>query len=345
MDLLQTYHKVNSILDGVNFNTLFEGFHKYRFALYSSKEIILDGQVLPPRDDFRGNTAKEYEGEYIAIWNMEFDSVEDEERLAYLLVHEMFHCHQHTNNESRFPSDLDLLDYPEDVDNFTKKYNENRYLADAYEQQDTELFRNFVSIRKERYEKYPSMVCQEWKAETLEGMAEYIGLKALKQINEEKYTAVVDSYMDKLREESKLLFDVRRISYYTGAVYFLCLERMGMPVRNDFGSELTAFEQNPVDSRGLEVKVSSYDFISGEFAKLTEEKERKIRDYIKCAKYTECNAFICGYDPMNMFRQGDLIYCKHFVCLNENGEVKMFRSAVVLKLAEGSNSKVTGYYS
>ena len=345
MDLLQTYHKVNSILDGVNFNTLFEGFHKYRFALYSSKEIILDGQVLPPRDDFRGNTAKEYEGEYIAIWNMEFDSVEDEERLAYLLVHEMFHCHQHTNNESRFPSDLDLLDYPEDVDNFTKKYNENRYLADAYEQQDTELFRNFVSIRKERYEKYPSMVCQEWKAETLEGMAEYIGLKALNQINEEKYTAVVDSYMDKLREESKLLFDVRRISYYTGAVYFLCLERMGMPVRNDFGSELTAFEQNPVDSRGLEVKVSSYDFISGEFAKLTEEKERKIRDYIKCAKYTECNAFICGYDPMNMFRQGDLIYCKHFVCLNENGEVKMFRSAVVLKLAEGSNSKVTGYYS
>ena len=269
MDLLQTYHKVNSILDGVNFNTLFEGFHKYRFALYSSKEIILDGQVLPPRDDFRGNTAKEYEGEYIAIWNMEFDSVEDEERLAYLLVHEMFHCHQHTNNESRFPSDLDLLDYPEDVDNFTKKYNENRYLTDAYEQQDTELFRNFVSIRKERYEKYPSMVCQEWKAETLEGMAEYIGLKALKQINEEKYTAVVDSYMDKLREESKLLFDVRRISYYTGAVYFLCLERMGMPVRNDFGSELTAFEQNPVDSRGLEVKVSSYDFISGEFAKLT----------------------------------------------------------------------------
>lgn len=345
MDLLQTYHKVNSILDGVNFNTLFEGFHKYRFALYSSKEIILDGQVLPPRDDFRGNTAKEYEGEYIAIWNMEFDSVEDEERLAYCLVHEMFHCHQHVNKETRFPSDLDLLDYPEDVDNFTKKYNENRYLADAYEQQDTELFRNFVSIRKERYEKYPSMVCQEWKAETLEGMAEYIGLKALKQINEGKYTAIVSDYIEKLREESNLLFDIRRISYYIGAVYFLCLDRLGMPVRNNFDTELTAFEQNPVDSSGLEVKVSSYDFISGEFAKLTEEKERKIRDYIKCAKYTECNAFICGYDPMNMFRQGDLIYCKHFVCLKENGEVKMFRSAVVLKLAEGSNSKVTGYYS
>lgn len=345
MDLLQIYNTVNSILDTIDFSSLFMGFHKYRFALYSSKEIVLDGKVLPPRDDFRGNTAKEYEGEYIAIWNMEFDPVEDEERLAYCLVHEMFHCHQYVNKETRFPSDLDLLDYPEDVENFTKKYNENRYLADAYEQKDMELMGKFVSIRKSRHEKYSVVISQEWKVETLEGMAEYIGLKALKQINEEKYTAIVYNYIEKLREESNLLFDIRRISYYTGAVYFLCLDRLGMPVRNNFDTELTAFEQNPVDSSGVEVEVSSYDFISGEFAKLTEEKERKIRDYIKGAKYTESNAFICGYDPMNMFRQGDLIYCKHFVCLNENGEVKMFRSAVVLKLAEGSNRKVTGYYS
>jgi hypothetical protein len=344
MDLLQTYHKVNSILDGVNFNTLFEGFHKYRFALYSSKEIILDGQVLPPREDFRGNTAKEYEGEYIAIWNMEFDPVEAEERLAYLLVHEMFHCHQHTNNESRFPSDLDLLNYPEDVDNFTKKYNENRYLADAYEQQDTELFRNYVSIRIERYEKYPSMVCQEWKAETLEGMAEYIGLKALKQINAVKYISIVDSYMDKLREESKLLFDVRRISYYTGAVYFLCLERLGMPVRNDFGSELTAFEQTMVDTKGITVDLIFYDFVPKKYEELATEKEGMIKQHIEKANYTECHAFICGYDPMNIFRQGNLIYCKHFVCLNENGVVKTFTSLTVLKMAEKSNREVAGYY-
>ena len=345
MDLLLMYNTVNSILDTIDFNDLFAGFHKYRFALYTGNEIVLDGKVMPGREDFRGNTAKEYEGEYIAIWNVEFDPVEDAERLACCLIHEMFHCHQFTNKETRFPSDFELLNYPDDIDNFTKKYNENRYLTDAYEQQDMELFRKFVSIRMERYKKYPAMVRLEWKAETLEGMAEYINLKALKQVNPEKHAAAVEGFLNKLREESSLLFDVRRISYYAGAVYFLCLEKLGMPVRNAFDSELTAFEQNPVDTNGVEVKICSYDFISKKFAELAAEKEAIIKDHVEHAVYTECPSFICGYDPMNMFRLGDFVYCKYFVCLNENGTVKTFTSAILLQLEKGSNQKVTGYYS
>ena len=344
MDLLQTYHTVNSILDMIDFNFLFRGFHKYRFALYSSKEIVLDGKVLPPREDFIGNTAKEYDGEYIAIWNMEFDPVEDAERLAYLLVHEMFHCHQFKNKENRFPSDLDLLNYPGDVENFTKKYNENLYLADAYERQEMESFCKFISIRMKRHEKYPDMVCQEWKVETLEGMAEYIGLKALERINREKYMANVNNYLEILRKENKLLFDVRKISYYTGALYFLCLEKLGLGVNNTIGGKETAYEQNVTEVVGVLADIISYDFISTQLAELKEEKERTIRKHIERANYTECQAFICGYDPMNMFRQDDLIFCKHFVNLNENGKFRMIQSAVVLKLAEGSNRDVIGYY-
>ena len=345
MDLLQIYKKVDSILDTLDFNLVFAGFHKYRFALYSSKEIILDEQVLPPREDFRGNTAKEYEEEYIAIWNMEFDPVEDVERLAYLLVHEMFHCHQFTHKETRFPCDFELLNYPDDVDNFTKKYTENCYLADAYEKKEEQLFQKFVCIRKTRFETYPSMVRQEWKTESLEGMAEYVGLKTLEQINKEKYTAIVESYLGKLREENKLLFDVRKISYYTGAVYFLCLERFGFTIRNDFGSKLTAFEQNMVDITGVHADIRAYDFIPTLLAELAAEKQQMIQEHIKVSDYTECKAIICGYDPMNMFRRGDLVYCRHFVCLEEEGKVKTFTSRIVLKLAEGSNRDVVGYYN
>lgn len=344
MDLVQTYNAVNEILDTIDFDVLFQGFHKYRFALYSSKEIVMDGKSMPYREDFRGNTAKEYEGEFVAIWNMEADPVEDLERLAYCMVHEMFHCHQFTNHESRFPSDFALLNYPADVENFTKKYNENRYLADAYEQQDMERLRKFVCIRQERYTKYPSMVCQEWKAETLEGMAEFIGLKALECINREKYRLIVKDYLGKLRDEGKLLFDVRRISYYTGAVFFLCMEELGLEVGNSFDSELTVYEQNAVDIAGSTADVISYDFIPGRLAELEAEKESKIKEHMEHATFTECSGFICGYDPMNMFRQGDLIFCRHFVCLNVGGEVKTFSFAVVLKLAEGSDRDVIGYY-
>lgn len=344
MNLLKMYDSVNLILDRIDFNFLFKGFYKYRFALYSSKEIIIDGKSIPYQERFRGNTSILYEGEYIAIWNMEIDPIDDSEKLAYCLIHEMFHCHQNTNNETRYPSDLELLNYPDDIENFINKFNENRYLADAYERHDIGLLRKFAYIREIRYQAYPSMVHQELKAETLEGMAEYIGLKALEHINVEKYRAIVNDYLGKLREESNLLFDIRRISYFTGAIFFLCLERFGFSVDNVFDSEQTAYEQNSIDFTDVTAEIFFYDSIRSNYEQLVKEKAFKIKEHVEHAKYIESNAFICGYDPMNMFRVGDMIYCSHFVCLNENGKIKTINSAVALKLAESSNQTVVGYY-
>lgn len=344
MDLLKIYKSVNTILNTIDFNALFEGFHKYRFALYTSKEIIIDGKTIPYQDEFRGNTSIFFEGEYIAIWNMEFDPVDDTEQLAYCLIHEMFHCHQRTNNETRYPSDFELLNYPDDIENYVNKYNENKYLADAYEQHDIELLRKFAFIRETRYKKYPSMVCQEMKAETLEGMAEYIGLKALEFINAEKYRAIVDDYLGKLKAESNLLFDIRRISYFTGTIFFLCLERFGFSVNNVFDSEKTAYEQNRIDIAGVTSELHPYSFILNNYNQLRTDKKAKVEEHIKRSKYIECDAFICGYDPMNMFRIDDVIFCSYFVCLSDNSDEKIINSAVALKLAEGSNRKIVGYY-
>lgn len=344
MDLQKVYQKVDAILDTLDFGALFEGFHKYRFAIYNSREICLDGRVIPYEDGFRGNTSKLHDGEYIAIWNLEFSPVEDRETLAYLLVHEMFHCHQQSNGESRFPSDLALLNYPDDLDNFTKKYNENLYLADACEKRDIRQFERFAALRAQRFAAYPEMVTQEYKAETIEGMAEYIGLKALKAINEEKYASCVRRYLSELRAESSLLFDVRKISYDTGTVFFLCLDAFGRKIENDFGSGLTAYEQNPVNTDGVEAEVRPYDFIDRKYAALLEEKERKIAAHMARSRYVDCNAFICGYDPMNMFRVRNMVYCNYFVALNEDGQTRTIDNAVLLVLAEGSDRQICGYY-
>ena len=344
MNLLKIYNEVNTILNTVDFNALFEGFRKYRFSLYTSKEIVVDGKVIPYQEGFRGNTAIWYENEYVAIWNMELDPIDDMEQLAYCLIHEMFHCHQYTNKEARFPSDFELLNYPDDVENFIEKYNENRYLTDAFERKDMQLLRKFACIREKRYKNYPSMVRQELKAETLEGMAEYVGLKALEYINAEKYRAIVTDYLDKLRAESKLLFDIRRISYYTGTVFFLCLEQFDVSINNIFDSKQTAYEQNSIDITGVTAEIFSYGFILNNYNQLRQEKKANVEEHIKRSKYTEYEAIICGYDPMNMFRVGDIVYCSHFVCLDENGNVKTINSAVALKLAEGSNQKIVGYY-
>ncbi len=344
MDLLQLYGKIDEILNTLDFNILFQGFHKYRFALYNREEIVLDGKVMPYREDFRGNTAKEYEGEYIAIWDVGIDPVEDVERLAYGLVHEMFHCHQYTHQKAGYPNDLDLLNYPEDVENFTRKYNENRYLAEAYENMDEEALRKYAYIRNQRFKQYPASLSLEWKVEGLEGMAEYMGLKALECINPVRFENVVGDYLGKLREESNLLFDVRRISYFVGAIYFLCMEKLGRPVRFKWNSEQTIYEQNPIDVNDCVAEVLKYDFIADNQKKRMLEKEATILAHMEGTEYVECKGIICGYDPMNMFRLKDMIYCSHFVMLHIDDEMKTVNSAVVLRLEEGSNRNIIGYF-
>jgi len=345
MDLQRIYVDVCEILNVLNFNSIYSGFHKFKFALYNSEIICFDGKIIPYQEDFRGNTAKLYAGEYIAIWNMELDPVDDVEILAYSLVHEMFHCYQHKMGESRFPSDLTLLNRPDDNEYYQKKYNENLQLIEAYVNHDMEHLRKFAMIRNQRFAAFPEFLRQEYKTETIEGMAEYVALKALKLINLKKYHVIIESYLANLRTEKELLFDIRRMCYYSGSIYFLCLENLNHSVRNDFRLETTAYEQNVLDINNAFVDMVFSPCISIGYANYIRNRELKIAEYIRKSKYVKCNASICGYDPMNMFRVANKIYCSYFVSLAEDGVVINLTSAAVLELAEGSDQLVIGYYT
>lgn len=345
MNLLKIYNEVDEVLETLDFHALFAGFRKYRYAIYNSSEICINGNIMPYQEEFRGNTAIGYHGEYIAIWNMELDPVDDMEMLAYKIVHEMFHCHQMANGEKRYPSDLVLLNYPSDINNFEEKYNENLYLAEAYEKHDLRALQKFAHIRSMRMMAYPDMVRQELKVETVEGTAEYVGLKALQVINRKKFPDVLNNYISILRKQDGLLFDIRRISYYSGALYCLCCNDSNMILHNDFSDEQTIYEQNPVAFDNTLVEIKHYDFIADRYAEITREREELITACIEKWEYTACNAFICGYDPMNMFRVGAFIYCKYFICLNVNGVVENINSSVVLQLDKHSDQNIVGYYS
>lgn len=344
MDLLTRYREVESVLETLDFGALFAGFHKYSYALYDSREICLDGKVMPFREGFRGNTAIEYNGAYTAIWNVEADRVDDMEWLACLLVHEMFHCHQKANGEKRYPSDLALLHYPDDIENFEKKYNENLYLAEAYEKYDWQAFQKFAQIREMRMKAHPDAVRQELKVETLEGTAEYVDLKALQRINHKRYRDVINQYLSKLRQQDDLLFDARRIAYYSGTLYYLCCERNKMVVHNDFADVHTVYEQNPIPFEEGPVEIKHYAFIPAGYAEIMEKRKKLIAQGIEQWEFTACNAFICGYDPMNMFRVGTLVYCRYFVCLNHGGDIETINAPVVLRLDEKSDRNIVGYY-
>ncbi len=343
MELLSLYQDVDQVLDRIQFQTLFPGFRRYGYALYTSREICRDGILSPYENAFRGNTSIYCDGAYIAIWNLELDPVRDAELLAYDLVHEMFHCHQNTLHESRFPSDLQLLQYPEDPKNYIRKYSENCWLADAYEHTDWAALQNFVAIREQRLHEHPDMVAQELRAETVEGMAEYIGLRALERISLEKFQTVVQQMLHRLRSEDRLQFDIRRISYYVGALFCLCLDRMGLEVRNEFDSNLSVYEQNRIPPAAF-TTLRECPSLERVRTALAQEQQDLLNRHIADSEFTACPSRICGYDPMNMFRRGELLYCSHFVYLAAEGQVHSFDRAIVLVMKNGSTDEVIGYY-
>ena len=159
----------------------------------------------------------------------------------------MFHCHQFTCGETRFPEDLAILACPVSAERFAARHWEYSLLADAFETADPRRLGQFAGLRALRRKMEPEAVVQELKTETAEGMAEFVGLKALHRLSPEQFTRETASYARILRSEDGPLLDSRRMAYYTGALFLLTLERLGRPVVNDFRDPPIAHAQNPAD--------------------------------------------------------------------------------------------------
>lgn len=343
MELTQLYASLRRTLAQLDFNDLFPGFHPYPFALYTDENACLDGQLLPRPQEFYGNTAVLRGGRYIAIWNVDLDPPRDMDRFAAHMVHEMFHCHQFTCGETRFPEDLAILACPVSAERFAARHWEYSLLADAFETADPRRLGQFAGLRALRRKMEPEAVVQELKTETAEGMAEFVGLKALHRLSPEQFTRETASYARILRSEDGPLFDSRRMAYYTGALFFLTLERLGRPVVNDFHDPRIAYDQNPVDPEPAPEAVPC-PAVAEAYRAFTRYREEELARHMAAVQYVPCSAVITGYDPMNMFRVGDLLFCRHFVRLRENGRDRDVFSPIALRMAVDSPRAVTGYY-
>ena len=94
----------------------------------------------------------------------------------------------------------------------------------------------------------------------------------------------------------------------------------------------------------ITAEIVPYTFIPLEYISQNTEKRKDIEKHIAGSTYTACDASICGYDPMNMYRIDDFVFCNHFVCLNKDGNIMNISVPVVLRLADGSNQRIIGYY-
>ncbi|MEG2290656.1 MAG: hypothetical protein RR891_08085 [Clostridium sp.] len=321
----ELYEKVKDILINVDFNELWSGFTRTDFALYNKNSVYLDKGIIPYDNRFLGNTSINYEGENLAIWFL--DSVEDVnlEELSANIVHEMFHSYQKSQNETRFPDDIKALSYPNTLENYQLKYNENILLVEALNSIDRnkkiDLLKQIIAARKLRLEKFGELIKYEFVIETLEGCAEYCGTNALKVISSDLYRKHIEDYKKKIVSDKKMLFDIRRCSYFTGTLFLMLLDEIGIEFSKEISNQkLTIFEQVSefIDIRDISINQPNYDVIKVYFEEEQLRKQMLIDDfYSKNPIVHEGEFTICGYDPMNMFKVDDKIFCSHFIMLKD----------------------------
>ncbi len=346
------YRSVERVLESVRFAEIWPSFAMTAFALYDADTVCLKDGTIPVDHRFRGNTAIDFEGCPLAIWNVAADPPADVERFAADLVHEMFHAFQNSSGERRYPDDLSLLRYPDSVANYRLKHAENQLLLRAYASSRPErkraLLTQYMAARKYRARMLGELIWQEYRAETIEGMAEYAGLSALRQISPEAFFERVSACLLRLQTASGVFFDPRRLAYDTGALLCLTLSDAAWDWRHAPGAtDVPLFELVSADVAAAEPALPPDDGALSSAAETHILRKRARFDaFLSQPLQTVTGVFdICGYDPMNMLRLDDRILCSHFVMLDEGmGREPLFvNGPVLLHLQPDSVRRVIAY--
>ena len=176
-------------------------------------------------DVFCANTSIVYEGEQIAIWNMTDELPTT--KLVSKIVHEMFHGYQTLQGWNCFADEMEALcRYKYDADNLCLKLRENELLLRLYHCFDVDSYKELLSHRKYRSEKYPYEYSYESKVEEIEGTATYVEWMTLKQLDTlaaEKMT----NQMCAMMTNPEKLFPIRISCYYSGAFMVSALSAAG----------------------------------------------------------------------------------------------------------------------
>jgi len=328
------YDAVAQKLAMVNFEEIWAGFVPFKFALFDHENVWLADKTIPWDARFLGNTAIDFEGEPLAIWQVankaNNDNGGDADALAAGLAHEMFHAFQMQQGDRRHGDELTFLRYPvEDEDNGNLKMAEAHYLSKAFAEGAHEDLAQFAALRNARRRIVGKEIfAQEMLMETKEGMAEYAGLMALNQLNRSKFVEDVGRHMQALKNP-KMLTKPRLWAYSSGVMLCLALKALRINFHHHLSDTRPLFDFVPQQESGVKSAIAEHKSdLQKEFAKFLDGKVK-----------TAVNAAMTGFDPMNMTRLGDDVLCARFVML---GGIYM-QGPIMLHMAENSPNRVIAY--
>lgn len=356
------YEKICRQIKRIDFEALWPGFHPYPFALYDGTDAVLDGQLMDCPEDFRGNTTVLFKGRQIAVWNVGYGLPKDEERFASSLVHEMFHAFQMERKETRFPNDLLLAGAELTPEYLALKAEECRCLSEPGG------LPRFRALREKRRTLNPGCLREELLAETIEGMAQYIELCALGQLSGgsgrqagienraaggrrdgEPLQLALAECAGRLADPG-LLPDSRRCAYDSGTLLLFAARQEGLTLFHDIGSESRSvydilLPQIPQADCPVSLDEEALAPWARVLSRQAAQRESLIRAFLQKAHTTVEGRFrICGYDPMNLWREGNTLYSTSFLALaEETGNVVTLPGKALLQMCPGSPDTASAY--
>ncbi len=326
-------------------NEYWQGFTMVPFALYDSAEIVLcnidphdssftyvDGLYVGKwQDKFLGNTAIDFNGEYIAIWNLEdCGGISPELSSLYsCLSHEMFHCYQLKNNWTLWADEFLAVTYPYSEDSLSIRLMEMDILLEALKEDDPckkkDLISKFIFIREERRKLIGKYLDYELALESCEGTATYVEFKALSRIENFSTLDHINSFIDRSKLHDLSCF--RSSCYSFGLLMALLLDQCYPSWHKEFTfSKLPLYDFFKSKSS---FSLDHNDFIIDNIYK--ENAKQLLNTHLKKSENIITNFFnkdlykiivtgnlrISGFDPMNIVTYDKYVLHKNFLKVND----------------------------
>lgn len=226
MKLDELYGRVRQSITSLDLESIWPGFTPLRFALYDEEACFLDGAYIEKTDAFCANTAIMYHGESIAIWKVE--GAPDIPVLTAKIVHEMFHAFQLRQGWDCWADEMEALyRYEYRAGDIALRLRENDLLLSLLDRFDAAAFRELLSHRKHRGEKYPFEFSYESRIEEIEGSATYVEWMVLKQLDKSAAAAMTERMRAAVTQPEQL-FPIRISCYYTGTLMIHALLGAGL---------------------------------------------------------------------------------------------------------------------
>ncbi|QTD39938.1 hypothetical protein [Sporosarcina sp. Te-1] len=327
-------------------------FQKVAYAVYDDKSVYVFNHpnfpespfvCLPWSEAFMGNTLILFQDYPTAI--VHWDSCPDDATIYAVLVHEMFHGHQHVLGETRFPDELKGITYPLLADNAERRNRERFHLYHAVMETDSTAraahLRQFILQREARAGRIEDFISYELLTETVEGPAWYVELKAFADQSGLPFNEAIQQYGESLLDKEESVRHVRRSCYSSGLFICLLLDQLCPDWQVAFmetDRSLYSFFLQFVDVENSEVEavqiteetVATLECIREERAEALLEVERQAPVVLTI----HGSIRITGIDPMNIIAGEKVALHKHFLRIFINEQEYLFQQPVIAEYVD-----------